>query len=261
MESGLFATLFGLGVLGGFVSGLVGLGGGIIMVPLLLYVPPALGVGALSMKVVAGITSVQSFCGAIAGAIGHKRHKRINTSLAVTLGASLGVGALAGSVSSSFVSSEFILMTFAAMAIVAAIMMCLPSRDEDIDTAPAELSFNKPLTVAIGLVVGVLSGIIGQGGAFLFIPAMLLVLRIPTRITIGTALAVGIVSSAAVLLGRAGTNQIPYVWSAVVVLGVLLGAQLGSIVSQRTSRRMLRGVLSLLIGATACKIWYQLLLG
>jgi uncharacterized membrane protein YfcA len=108
-------------------------------------------------------------------------------------------------------------------------------------------------------VIGLLAGIIGQGGAFLFIPAMIYLLHIPTRIAIGTALAVGIASSIAVLLGRVGTNQIPYLMSAVLVAGVLIGAQFGSVVSQRTPRQALRRVLAILITITAIKMWYEIL--
>ena len=259
MEAGLAITLFTLGLLGGFLSGLIGIGGGIIMVPLLLYVPPALHVGLLTMKTVAGITSVQSFFGAISGAVGHKRHGRISMPLAIYLGGSMSVGALAGSVASQFLSSELILLVFAVMAVIAAVMMLIPQRHAEADTHVRELVFSKPLTIVIGATIGTLSGVIGQGGGFLFIPAMLFLLKIPMRISIGTALAIGIASSTAVLIGRLGTNQIPWLMSVVLVAGVILGAQAGSALSQRTPRRLLRGILSVLIAGTAIKMCYELL--
>lgn len=259
VDAALGATLFALGLIGGFASGLVGLGGGIIMVPLLLYVPPALGVAALTMKMVAGMTAVQSFFGALSGAFGHKRHQRISRSLAITLGGSMALGSLVGSVASVRLSSEIMLAVFAAMAIVAAGMMLLPKREDHVDPDPATLRYNRKLAVAIGGGIGILSGVIGQGGAFLFIPAMLHLLHIPTRVAIGTGLVVGIASSTAVLLGRAGTAQIPFAMSVILVAGVILGAQLGSALSQRTPRVALRNILSVLIAATAIKIWYELL--
>jgi len=254
------SALFVLGLFGGFLSGLLGIGGGIIMVPLLLYVPPALSLTALSMKTVAGITSVQSFFGAISGAVGHGRHKRISLSLALTMGGSMAVASLAGSIASKYVSSELMLTVFAAMAVVAAIMMFIPARESDDSRLLEHLTFNKPLAVVVGLTIGALSGIIGQGGAFLFIPAMLYILRIPTRIAIGTALVIGIVSSIAVLIGRISTQQVPYTMSVILVIGVLLGAQLGSILSQKTSRHALRRILAILITATATKMWYEILM-
>lgn len=255
----LGATLFALGLLGGFASGLVGLGGGIIMVPLLLYVPAALDVAQLSMKTVAGITSVQSFFGAVSGAFGHQRHRRISRSLALTMGGSMAVASLAGSIVSAWLTSEIMLGVFATMAIVAAAMMLYPKKEDRDDSDLAALTYSKPLALTIGTAIGFLSGVIGQGGAFLFIPAMLYLLHIPTRVAIGTGLVIGIASSAAVLLGRAGTAQIPLGMSAILVAGVILGAQLGSALSQRTPRVALRGILSVLIGVTALKMWYELL--
>lgn len=256
----LGATLFALGVMGGFASGLVGLGGGIIMVPLLLYVPAALGVADLSMKVVAGITAMQSFFGAISGAFGHQRYRRVSRSLAITMGGSMAVGSLVGSIASAWISSDVMLGVFATMAIVAAGMMFIPKKEDGGDPDPADVVYTRSSAIAVGAGIGLLSGIIGQGGAFLFIPAMLYLLRIPTRVAIGTGLVIGIASSAAVLLGRAGTAQVPLAMSAVVVVGVVLGAQLGSALSQRTPRAVLRGILSALIALTALKMWSQLLL-
>lgn len=260
MEFGFGATLFVLGVLGGFASGLVGLGGGIIMVPLLLYVPPVLGVGAMSMKVVGGITAVQSFFGAASGAFGHKRHGRISRPLALAMGGSMAVGSLIGSIISLWLSSEVMLAVFALMAVTAAVAMLIPKSEDDVEPDVTTLRFNRPLAIATGGAIGILSGVIGQGGAFLFIPAMLYLLHIPTRIAIGTGLAIGIASSTAVLLGRAGTAQIPIAMSLVLVLGVIVGAQIGSVVSQRTPRSALRKILSVLIAGTAVKIGYELLL-
>jgi len=260
VDVALGATLFALGLIGGFASGLVGLGGGIIMVPLLLYVPPALGVGMLSMKLVAGITSVQSFFGAVSGAIGHKRHRRISRSLAFTMGGSMAVASLVGSVASVYLSSEVMLAVFASMAVIAAVMMLMPKTEDHVEPDVSTLRYNRPLAMVIGGTIGALSGVIGQGGAFLFIPAMLYLLRIPTRIAIGTGLVIGIASSTAVLVGRAGTAQIPITMSIVLVLGVICGAQVGSAISQRTPRTALRNILAVLIAATAIKIWYELLL-
>ncbi len=259
METGLFATLFVLGLFGGFLSGLLGIGGGIIMVPLLLYLPPLLHVGTLSMKVVAGITSVQSFFGAASGAIAHKRQQYVSAPLAIYMGGSMGAGSLVGSIASKYVSSETILMVFAFMAFGAAILMFLPNPENGTAYRVHDLTFNKPLTLGIGLFIGLFAGIIGQGGAFLFIPSMLFILRIPTRITIGTALVIGMVSSVSVLIGRMGTHQIPYLMSGILVAGVMVGAQLGALLSHKTPKKVLRGILAVIIAATAVKIWYELI--
>lgn len=251
--------LFVLGLLGGFVSGLLGIGGGIIMVPLLLYIPPALGAGVLGMKLIAGITSVQSFVGAVSGAAGHHRFRRINYRLAILMGGSMAISSLLGSVASKDINENIILMVFAGMALAAAVMMFVPKPEEaDIEDAQ-QVSFNSTLAVISGLILGSLSGIIGQGGAFLFLPVMFYILKIPTMVAIGSALVIGIATSVSVLIGRMSTAQIPYFMSLVIVAGVVVGAQLGSIVSQKTPRKTLRRVLAVLITVTAAKIWFDLL--
>jgi uncharacterized membrane protein YfcA len=248
------ALLFLLGLLGGGLSGLLGIGGGIVMVPLLLYIPPALGFAPLGMKVVAGMTTVQSFAGALSGAFGHQRFKRIHWPLVAAVGLPMTLASFTGSRLSVLVSEQLMLLVFALMALAASLLMLMPKREAAHEVQLDEVTVHVPLAILIGTLIGAAAGVIGQGGAFLYIPAMLYLLHIPTRICIGSALAIGILSSGAVLLGRLGTNQIPWQHSLILVAGVIIGAQLGSVLSQRTPRVVLRRVLAVVIFATAIKI-------
>lgn len=252
MDASLLALVFALGLGGGFLSGLLGIGGGVLIFPLLLLVPPALGLAPLGVKVAVAITSGQSFFGAVSGAFGHHRHRRISFPLAVWFGCPMAIGSLAGSIASHYAPAAWILIVFSLMAAAAAVLMLLPGpRESGDDAAPAALSFNRTLAAGAGLALGALSGLVGQGGAFLFIPVMLYILRIPLRITIGTALAVGIASSSAVLLGRLGTAQIPWLPATIAVAGAIVGGQMGSRLSQHVPRKLLRRALSVIVVGTA----------
>lgn len=250
--------LFGLGVFGGALSGLIGLGGGIVMVPLLLYVPPVFGLPMLGMKAVAGMTTVQSFTGGLFGAIGHNRFKRVSVPLALSVGVPMALTGLVTSRLSVQAPESWLLVTFAAMAAVAGTLMFVIHRR----TEPEETSdpvFSRPRAIALGVLIGALAGFIGQGGGFLYIPAMLVFLALPTRVTIGSALAVGVMSSTGVLIGRLGTGQIPWLETLFLVAGVIVGARLGAVISQRVPHRNLHGLLTLIIVATTLKIGYDLL--
>lgn len=261
MEYELYSALFLSGIVGGLLSGLVGIGGGIIMFPLLLYVPPAFGLGALSVKAAAAITSVQSLFGALSGAIAHHRHRRVHWPLAKDFGGAMTLTSLLGSLASNAISGHWIMILFAVMAVIAAILMLFP-RPEVAETAFGDIApdYSRLRAWLLGAVIGVCAGLIGQGGGFLFVPVLMAFLGMPLRISIGTALAVGVASSVAVVLGRIGTAQIPWLLAAITVSGGILGAQLGAALSQRTPRRLLRGLLAFVVLGTAIKMLYGLFL-
>ncbi len=92
----LALTLAVLGLTGGFFSGWLGIGGGIIMAPLLLYVPAAIGSGVLDMKVVAGLTVVQSLFATGSGVLAHRKARHVSRPLVLWMGAGITAGSLAG---------------------------------------------------------------------------------------------------------------------------------------------------------------------
>jgi len=97
METYFLITLLLLGLGRGFLSGLLGLGGAIFMIPLLLYVPPLLGVGHLDMKQVAAISMVQVLFAPLSGVIVHHKNRFVSKSL-LYMGVSNAAGNLTGSI-------------------------------------------------------------------------------------------------------------------------------------------------------------------
>lgn len=250
-------TLFFLGLIGGFFSGLLGIGGGIIMVPLLLYIPSLMGIGVISMKTAAGITMVQSLAGSFSGLLVHKKNKFIHRSLVAYMGIASIVGSLIGSISSKYLNGEIMLQLFAGMALIATMMMLIPSTKNDEFTIE-DVNFNKTVAFIIALVVGILGGIVGQGGAFILIPMMLYIIKIPTRVALGSSVAISFLSGVAGFIGKWGTGQIPFVMAFVLVVGAVIGAQVGGRLSKHLPTRRLRVILSILIVGTAIKMCFQL---
>lgn len=250
-----------LGLIGGFFSGLVGIGGGIIMVPLLLYIPQLVGFAALDMKVVSGITMVQSLAGSLSALIIHRRNRFVHRPLVLSMGMGSVAGGLLGSVWSKSLSGNTILGIFALLAVVAAILMFLPAGEENGEAGSDNVRFSKVLAGGIGLGTGILGGIIGQGGAFLLIPLMLYILRIPTRIALGSSVAIAFLSALAGFLGKWGTDQIPLLMALVLAFGAVLGAQAGGHLSGRVKIGTLRYLLGVLIAGTALRMGYMLISG
>jgi len=257
MTTLLLFVLFTLGLIGGFFSGLLGIGGGIIMIPLLLYVPPLIGLEAISMKTAAAMTIVQSMAGSFSGLVVHKKNNFVHSKLIIYMGSGVVFGSLMGSYFSNQIKSEVMLGIFATMAVMAMILMFIPSKKDE-DSPVESVEFNKTLAFFVALLVGILGGIVGQGGAFILIPLMLNVLKIPTRIALGSSVAITFLSACAGFIGKWGTGQIPFEMAIVLVAGALLGAQLGGRLSNRLPTASLRMILSILITFTALKMWFEL---
>ncbi|MDA8233657.1 MAG: sulfite exporter TauE/SafE family protein [Clostridia bacterium] len=255
-------TLFILGLLGGFFSGLLGIGGGIIMVPLLLYIPPLLSLLPLGMKTIAGITMVQSLAGSLSSLAIHHRSGFVNRSLVFYMGVSSSAGALIGSVWSFSISETTITGIFVALALLASGLLLLPVQTDDKDVEDLrDISFNKGKASIIGFVVGLLGGILGQGGAFLIIPLLIYLLGIPTRIVLGSSVAISFISALAGFLGKWSTNQIPFMLAITVASGAVLGALLGGYISKYVTVKFLRYILAALIAATGLRMGYSLMAG
>jgi uncharacterized membrane protein YfcA len=259
MTISLIATLFLIGFVGSFISGLVGIGGSIIKYPLLLYVPPLLGVAAYTAHEVSGISAVQVFFATISGVLALRNEKVINYKLVGYMGVAIIIGSFAGGYGGKFLSGEMINFVYAILATIAAVMMFVPKKG--IDEIPLEqVTFNRTLAVVFAFLVGIASGIVGAAGAFILVPIMLLVLKIPTRMTIASSLAITFISSIGSTVGKVMAGDVLFWPSVIMVIASVLAAPIGAKLSTRVNTKLLQGILAALILVTAIKIWTDILL-
>lgn len=259
MTVALAATLFGLGLAGAFLAGLLGVGGALIMIPLLLYVPPLLDVGRLSVKAVSGVTMAQVLVAAVSGMLAHRRYRAVDLPLARVGGLAMAAGSLAGAVGSAWMPDRWLLVVFAGMVTTAAALMLVPVEMVARPAVTEPAGYSRRRTVAVCAGVGLAAGLVGAGGAFLLVPLLLVVVGVPIRVTIGTSLAITAVAAAAGVAGKAFTGQLPYAPAAVVALGAVPGAQLGAAVSRRLSADQLRLALGVTIVAIGVRVWWDVL--
>lgn len=253
------AALVGLGLVGAFVAGLLGVGGAIVMIPLLLYGPPLLGVGALDIKAVAAVTMVQVFVAAVSGLLAHGRHRAVNAELVFVGGLWMAAGSLAGALASKFVHGTWLLLVFALMVAAAAFLMLVPTETADPPAAAGSAGFSRVRTALVAGGVGVAAGFVGAGGAFLLVPLLLVVVGVPMRVTIGTSLGMTALAATTGVFGKLVTGQIPLAPALAVALGALPGAQLGAAVSRRVPASRLKQALLAVILLTAIRVWWDLL--
>ncbi|MGF6355770.1 putative membrane protein YfcA [Paenibacillus sp. 4624] len=261
MDLLLFFIMFILGLIGSFFSGLLGIGGAIINFPLLLYVPEMAGLEPFTAHQVSAISMFQVFFASLAGVLAFRRKAKagmtsgavIDSKLVLYMGSSILVGSLIGGFISGMLAERMIHLVYGILAIIAIVLMLVPSKGRlDLDQP---LTFNKMIASSTSFAVGIVSGIVGAGGAFVLIPVMLTVLKIPVRTTIASSLAIVFISAIGGVIGKLSAGDIPVEPIIYTVLGSLIGASIGSRVSSMINVRLLRYALLLLIAITAVKVW------
>ncbi len=274
--------VLGLGGAVGFLSGLFGAGGAFLLTPLLIFmgVPPPVAVGSVANELIAA---------SVSGAMAHWRRKNVD----FRMGGVLLVGGLMGSgfgvwlfgilrklgqidltISISYVVFLGTIGIFMLMESVRAIMRHLnkvpPARKMRhpnwVRALPLKMRFQKSrlyisalLPFGIGFFVGILSAIMGVGGGFVLIPAMIYLLGMPTAMVAGTSLFQIIFVSANVTFLQAVSHQtVDIVLAAILLIGAVVGAQYGTRFGARLPAAQLRGLLALMVLAVCGKLFFDL---
>lgn len=258
MDMTFIITIFIIGFIGSFISGMVGIGGSVINYPMLLYIPPLVGVMSLTAHEVSGIGAVQVFFSTISGVLAYRKSGFLHKKLIVYMGSSILVGSILGSYFSHFISEKGINLIYGILALIAVILMFIPRKGQE-DQEGSENLFNKSIAFSLAFIIGSISGVLGAGGAFILVPIMLSILKIPVRVTIASSLAITFLSSIGATAGKIITGQVLFVPALILILASLIASPIGAKIGQRVNAKFLQWLLALLILATAIKIWLDVL--
>lgn len=229
----MIALTIGLAVFVGIALGLLGGGGSILTVPLLAYVAGMDAKQAIATSLlVVGVTSA-------IGAVSHARAGRVQWRTGLIFGAAGMAGAYGGGLLAQFIPGTVLLIGFAVMMIATAIAM-LRGR-KNIAATDSGHHLPVPKIIAEGLVVGLVTGLVGAGGGFLVVPALALLGGLPMPIAVGTSLVVIAMKSFAGMAGYLSSVQINWTVAlavtAAAVVGALAGARLTAMVNPDALRK------------------------
>lgn len=222
-----------LALLVGVSLGLLGGGGSILTVPLLAYVA-----GMDAKQAIATSLLVVGTTSAVA-AVSHARAGRVQWRTGLIFGVAGMAGAYGGGMLARFIPGSVLLIGFAVMMVATALAM-LRGRKE-VGPADPDHRIPVPKVVAEGLVVGLVTGLVGAGGGFLVVPALALLGGLPMPVAVGTSLVVIAMKSFAGFAGYLSSVTINWgvagMVTAAAVVGALLGARLTAVVNPDSLRQ------------------------
>jgi len=275
--------LLGMGGGIGFLSGLFGVGGGFLMTPMLIFigVPPAVAVGTEANQIVAA---------SVSGVLAHWRRGNVDFKMGLVLllggfaGSTLGVmlfsflrglGQIDLVISLSYV---IFLGTIGGLMLVESARAMRRRKTAPgqrrklhqhtwVHGLPLKMRFRRSklyisalLPLSIGFFVGVLAAIMGVGGGFVMVPAMIYLLGMPTNVVIGTSLFQIIFVTANVTFLQSYANQtVDVVLALMLLIGAVIGAQFGARAGAKLQGEELRGLLALMVLAVCGKLFFDLL--
>jgi hypothetical protein len=247
------------GAVASFLSGLLGVGGGIVLTPFLLYGPALVGVPAIPVKIVTGLTIVQAISGSVIGSFRHYRYGNVSFRLVRVMGP-VGAGtSLVGALVSSAAPDRLLVGIFAAFGLIGAVALVLPERGpaQPVD----DLHVNVPLAAALAAVIGFFGGMVGIAAIAFIISALIYVLRIPPRVAIGSSLGIGMFSAFAALVGKAATAQVDPVLAVTVLAAAIVSSPIGAAISQRTHPGLLIKILAVVVFLSGIRMAVQAVTG
>ncbi|MBO9434243.1 sulfite exporter TauE/SafE family protein [Ruegeria sp. R13_0] len=276
--------LLGLGGMVGILSGMFGVGGGFLMTPLLFFIgiPPAVAVATEANQIVAS-----SFSGVLA----HFRRRTVDFRMGTVLliggliGAGLGVVVFNYLKSLGQVDLLVTLCYVVFLGVIGSLMFieslralrkakkggAAPAKRRQrgwVHAMPFKMRFRTSglyisviPPVLVGLCVGVLSAIMGVGGGFIMVPAMIYLLGMPTKVVVGTSLFQIIFVTAFTTMLHATTNYtVDVVLAVLLLVGGVIGAQIGTVIGARMPAEQLRVLLAALVLVVCGKLALDLLL-
>ena len=278
--------LLGMGAGVGFLSGMFGVGGGFLMTPMLIFsgIPPAVAVGTEANHIIAS---------SISGMLAHWRRRAVD----FRMGLILFAGSLCGSIPGAFlfrwlrsqgqvdllISLSYVvflggigaLMLTESIRAIHAGRHGVPERERNrpgramrFHQWPWQMLFRRSRLrisvippLCIGFVVGVLTVLMGVGGGFIMVPAMIYLLRMPTNVVIGTSLFQIVFATSVVTMLHAVSNQtVDVALSLLLMVGGVLGAQMGARAGRHIANEQLRALLAALVLAVCFRLGLELLL-
>ena len=263
---GLIAALIGTGMVGGVLAGLLGVGGGIVIVPVLYNILPFFGVDdTVRIHIAIGTSLATIIPTSISSARSHFKKGAIDTELLKSWGPVIFIGVILGTIVAAYANSNLLTLVFATLALVVAANMAFRPENVHIASGLPKTPFKQ----LIALFIGGFSAMMGIGGGTFTVPILTL-FNYPIRKAVGTAAAIGLIIAVPgtigfLISGLDATNLPPGNIGYVNILGFLLifpmstlFAPLGAKIAHQINASLLKKAFAFFLFLTSVRMFYSL---
>lgn len=238
-----------IGIFGGFISGLVGIGGAIIIYPMLLLLPPLVGLPTYSAYIASGLTSSQVFFSTLSGSFKAYKNKDFSRTLVLNMGSGMIIGSILGAILANLINVQFVNMVYIIIALLALILMFIK-----VAPSTSHIKFNRLLLITIGGIIGLVSGIVGASGAFIIIPVLLVIFKLPMNTVVTNSIVIAFISSIGAFIIKLLQGYIPVNSAIPLILGSILFTPLGMKIGQKIPDYIQKMIVSILIVIAIIKL-------
>ncbi|MBM5994845.1 sulfite exporter TauE/SafE family protein [Staphylococcus epidermidis] len=233
-----------IGILGGFISGLVGIGGAIVIYPALLLLPPLFGLPTYSAYIASGLTSSQVFFSTLSGSLNAYKNKNFSRTLILNMGSGMVIGSMLGAILANLINVQFVNTVYIIIALLALILMFIK-----VTPSTSHIKFNRLLLITIGGIIGLVSG-----GAFIIIPVLLVIFKLPMNMVVTNSIVIAFISSIGAFMIKLLQGYIPINSAIPLILGSILFTPLGMKMGQKIPDYIQKTIICILIVIAIIKL-------
>ncbi|MCJ7666391.1 MAG: sulfite exporter TauE/SafE family protein [Actinobacteria bacterium] len=252
-----YLKFFGIGLLTSSIVTLLGIGGGLIILPILIYFTD------IGLKAATAISAVQVFFASSFGTFFNRLQKTINYRYAIIFGISSGTTYFLGSYFTGLIPENTIKMIYLCSVILALILFFMKrnnNNENDLELAaqriPGKADYFK--IIPISLISGFFFGVLGVGGGFLYVPLLILLFKLPLKVAIGTSLMIVLFNAIPGIVGKLLSIRFDIFLGLAVAVGAIIGSRIGTYLNKKISEKIIKIIFTLLLVLIIARVAWDL---
>jgi uncharacterized membrane protein YfcA len=267
-----YIILLIVGFIAGTIGSLVGLGGGIVIVPLLTGLGALLHLPNVSPQLAVGTSIVTVVFTGLSSTLSYMKHKRVDYKSGLLFFLGSGPGSMVGSWANQFFNQDSFSLYFGIFMIAVSVLLMLKEKLKSVpfskkraitrsfiteEGKTVQYGFHPATAVILSFLIGGISGLFGVGGGSLLVPAMLLLFAFPPHIAVATSMLVVFLSSVTGSITHILLGNVIWLYALLLVPGAWAGGRFGAYINMKLSGKTIINILRAVLIMIGARMIYQ----